>query len=272
MVVMNSQEKLNGRTSKGLHICVGLDTDINKIPAHLKKCDDPVMEFNKEIIENTCDAAAAYKVNFAFYERDGIKGLENLEKTVSLIPKDVLIIGDAKRGDIGNTSQMYAASMFDHFNMDASTLNPYMGIDSVSPFLEYEDKINFILALTSNKSSLDFEKLKIEDGDYLYQKVIKKVHEWNSKKNCGIVFGATNSEELISNIEIIKDLYVLLPGVGAQGGSLEDAVKAFKNIGSSNFIINVSRALLYSDSTENFGIAANKILQDYNSQVASILH
>lgn len=268
---MTAQEKLNIRTSKGYHICVGLDTDINKIPDYLKESENPVYEFNKIIIESTKDTAAAYKINFAFYERDGLEGLRNLEQTVKLIPDEVLIIGDAKRGDIGNTSQMYAKSLFDHFNMDASTLNPYMGIDSVAPFLEYENKINFILALTSNKSSFDFEKQKIEDGDFLYQKVIKKVHEWNAKNNCGIVFGATNSHELSDNMELIKQLYVLLPGVGAQGGSLEEVVKAFKNNNSKNFIINVSRALLYADNSHEFGEKAREVLENYNSQVAAIL-
>ncbi|MBU2492561.1 MAG: orotidine-5'-phosphate decarboxylase [Bacteroidetes bacterium] len=267
---MTSQEKLNVRTSEGLHICVGLDTDINKIPEHLKKYDNPVFEFNKIIIESTQQTAAAFKINFAFYERDGIEGLRNLEKTIKLIPDNVLIIGDSKRGDIGNTSQMYAESMFKHFNLDASTLNPYMGIDSISPFLEYENKINFILALTSNKSSFDFEKQKLEDGSFLYQKVIKKVNEWNSKNNCGIVFGATNSQELNENMNLINKLFVLLPGVGAQGGSLEDVVKAFKSIDSKNYIINVSRALLYADASINFGEIANSVLNDYNKKVAAL--
>lgn len=137
--------------------------------------------------------------------------------------------------------------------------------------MEYENKINFILALTSNKSAVDFEKQKLENGDYLFQKVIKKVHEWNAKKNCGIVFGATNSQELIDNLKLIKQLPVLLPGVGAQGGSLEEVVNAFKNAGSGNFIINVSRALLYADNSENFGEAARSVLESYNSQIASIL-
>ena len=268
---MTSQEKLFNKTSKGLHICVGLDTDINKVPKHLLKYENPVLEFNKIIIENTSDTTSSYKINFAFYERDGLEGLKNLEKTTFLIPDDVLIIGDAKRGDIGNTSEMYAEAIFKHFRMDASTLNPYMGIDSVNPFLEYENKINFILALTSNKSAVDFEKQKLENGDFVFQRVIKKVHEWNAKKNCGIVFGATNSQELIDNLDLIKQLPVLLPGVGAQGGSLEEVVNAFKNAGSRNFIINVSRALLYVDNSENFGEAARSVLESYNSQITSIL-
>jgi len=268
---MTSQEKLSAKISKGLHICVGLDTDVNKIPKYLLKYENPVLEFNKIIIENTSGSALSYKINFAFYERDGLEGLKNLERTASLIPDDVLIIGDAKRGDIGNTSEMYAEAMFKHFSMDASTLNPYMGIDSVEPFLKYEDKINFILALTSNKSAVDFEKQKLENGDFLFQKVIKKVHEWNTNNNCGIVFGATNSQELVDNLELIKQIPVLLPGVGAQGGSLEEVVSAFKNAGSRNFIINVSRALLYADDTENFGEAARSVLENYNSQIASIL-
>ena len=214
---MNALEKLAKKNSQGYHICVGLDTDINKIPKHLLSFDDPVFEFNKRIIEATSKTAAAYKINFAFYETAGSKGFESLKKTIALLPGDVLTIGDAKRGDIGNTSQMYASSVFEHFGFDAITLHPYMGSDSLKPFLDYGDKLNFVLVLTSNPGASDFEKLKLEDGSYVFQKVISTVAGWNEKGNCGFVFGATKIDELKENILSFKGMPVLLPGVGAQG-------------------------------------------------------
>ena len=267
---MTAQQKLQQRINQNLHICVGLDTDFKKIPDHLKNVSNPIVEFNKMIIENTYKEAAAYKINFAFYEKDGIKGIENLYKTLELIPDDVLTIADAKRGDIGNTSQMYAESIYDHFNFDSITLHPYMGFDSLSPFLDYKDKINFILALTSNKGSEDFEKLKLSDGKFLFQKVIEKVIDWNKNQNCGIVFGATNSSELRENISSIKNLPVLVPGVGAQGGSIEEVVKIFHEINSNQFLINVSRSLIYADSSIDFAATTSKIIKDYNSLIRSL--
>ncbi|MBI9071651.1 MAG: orotidine-5'-phosphate decarboxylase [Melioribacteraceae bacterium] len=269
---MNSIEKLTKKLNDNKHICVGLDTDINKIPKHLLNEVNPVFEFNKAIIENTSDDATCYKINLAFYERDGVAGLENLEKTLELIPEDVFVIGDAKRGDIGNTSDMYAKSIYEHFKFDSITLHPYMGYDSVQPFLEYEDKINFILALTSNKGNADFEKQLLQDGSYLFQKVIKTVNSWNGKKNCGIVFGATNPQELEENVETFEDLFVLLPGVGAQGGSLEDVAKTFSKKDNNKYIVNVSRALLYADNTERFGVVSNEVLKNYNRTVLEILN
>ncbi len=201
---MTALEKLSGQNKNGKFICVGLDPDIDKIPEHLKEYKNPILEFNKAIIDSTKNDAAAYKLNFAFYEKDGADGFKTLKETLALIPKDVLIIGDAKRGDIGNTSNMYAKSIFQYFRCDASTIHPYMGADSVLPFLEDETKLNFILALTSNPGASDFEKLKLDDGTFLFQSVIKKVIEWNKKKNCGIVFGATKSDELKDNISLLK--------------------------------------------------------------------
>lgn len=261
---MTSFEKLNNSVNKGLHICVGLDSDINKIPKFLLKETDPIFEFNRRIIDSTLDIACAYKINLAFYEKDGVKGVESLIKTLELFPKDAFVIGDAKRGDIGNTSQMYAEALFDHFEFDASTLHAYMGLDSIKPFLDYQDKMNFILALTSNPSNADFEKLKLEDGSFLYHKVIEKVHNWNENKNCGIVFGATNSEELKQNMNLIGDLPVLLPGVGAQGGSLEDVVSTFKSANQNRYIVNVSRGLIYADSSEKFADVCRQKLLEYN--------
>ena len=268
---MTSQEKLHSRFEQGYHICVGLDTDLNKIPTHLKKNDNPVFDFNREIINKTASHAAAFKINFAFYERDGIEGLKNLIKAVELIPEEILIIADAKRGDIGNTSKMYAQSIFEHYGFDSVTLHPYMGKDSIEPFLHYREKLNFILALTSNPSNIDFEKKKLENGNYLFQEVIEQVNSWNSDDNCGLVFGATNIDELDENIDSFNNMPILLPGVGAQGGSLTEVVKLFKKKEKDSFLINISRGLIYADSSEDFAnIAKNKIIE-YNNKIKSLL-
>lgn len=257
--MITAQQKLANAVKQNKHICVGLDTDLNKIPKHLLSLENPVLEFNKIVIENTQQEAAAYKINFAFYEKDGVKGFENIHRTIELIPSDILTIGDAKRGDIGNTSEMYADSIFNLFNFDSITLHPYMGHDSIQPFLKFTDKINFVLALTSNPGSSDFEKQKLADGSYLFQKVIEKVNEWNNAKNCGIVFGATNAYELSENIQSFNGLPILLPGVGAQGGNLSEVIKIFQKAGNPNYLINISRALIYCNSSESFG---NKIKQE----------
>lgn len=268
---ISAAEKLKVKTKNNLHICVGLDTDIRKIPEYLKKSRNPILEFNKIVIENTAPCAAAYKINFAFYEKDGLNGIENLIRTIELIPKDVLLIADAKRGDIGNTSLMYAESVFNHFKFDAVTLHPYMGHDSLEPFLNYRDKINFVLALTSNSGASDFEKLKLDDGSFLFQRTIKKVYEWNINQNCGIVFGATKHEELVENINLFNDLFVLLPGVGAQGGKLEDVVDVFEKNSNNNYIINVSRALIYCDSTTEFPQKIKNEIEQLNLVVRRVV-
>ena len=267
---MLAKEKLQNRLNNGYHICVGLDSDIRKIPNHLRNKKNAILEFNKAIISETHDIAAAYKINLAFYEKEGKEGFEALSKTLELIPKDVFIIGDAKRGDIGNTSQMYAESLFEHFKFDSTTLSPYMGYDSIKPFIDFKDNINFILALTSNPGSHDFEKLDLVSGKKVYQEVIHKVNEWNKNKNLGIVFGATNLEELIANINNFGDLYVLLPGVGAQGGDMESIVKTFNDYNIENYLINISRALIYADGTEKFASVSRQILQNYNSIIKNL--
>ncbi len=268
---MTALEKFKGRIKRGFHVCIGLDSEISKIPSHLLSRKDPVLEFNKAIIDSTCDYASAYKINFAFYERDGSYGAELLAKTIEYIPKDILIIGDAKRGDIGNTSQLYAKSLFEYYNCDASTLNPYMGFDSISPFIDYEDKLNFVLALTSNTSAADFEKLKLYSGEFLFQNVISRVKDWNTKKNLGIVFGATKCDELKENIRLFGDLPVLLPGIGAQGGSLEDVVNTFKAEGKDLFIINISRGLIYLDDSISFAAKAKNELVKYNEMIIFLM-
>lgn len=258
-MITNAVEKLNLKCETNLHICVGLDTDIKKVPVHLRKKSNPVLEFNRSIIDATKNSAAAYKINFAFYEKDGLAGLNNLIETVKYIPDEILIIGDAKRGDIGNTSRMYAQAVFEHFNCDAVTLHPYMGFDSIEPFASYKDKLNFILALTSNEGADDFEKQTMHDGNLLFQNVIKKIHEWNENKNCGLVFGATQIDELKENIELIGELPVLLPGIGAQGGSLEDVANVFSTMNKNNYLVNVSRALIYCSAEKDF---ADKITME----------
>ncbi|HMN25237.1 MAG TPA: orotidine-5'-phosphate decarboxylase [Ignavibacteriaceae bacterium] len=255
-MIMTSQQKIINKNDDGKFICVGLDTDINKIPAFLKEEDDAVFKFNKAIIEATKDYAAAYKINFAFYERSGADGINELERTVDLVPNDILSIADAKRGDIGNTSEMYAKSIYEHFCFDAVTLHPYMGKDSLQPFLEYYDKMNYVLVLTSNPGANDFEKLELKDGSFLYQRVLKNANDWNQNKNCGIVFGATKIDELKSNINNFGELSILLPGVGAQGGSLEDVSKVFENSNRKNYLVNISRGIIYKSSGENFAEAA----------------
>jgi len=267
---MTALEKILNKNGEGKFICVGLDTDVSKIPIFLQHEKNPALIFNKLIIDATKDFAAAYKINFAFYEKNGIKGIEELEKTIELIPKEVLTIADAKRGDIGNTSKMYAASVYDHFGFDSITLNPYLGKDSLDPFLDYTEKLNFILVLTSNPGANDFEKLELKNGGYLYQSVLNKVNEWNSKKNCGIVFGATKIDELKSNINNFSHLSVLLPGVGAQGGSLEDVVSVFKSNKRENYFVNVSRGIIYKSNGENFAEAAKEELIKLNRIVSEI--
>lgn len=259
---MTAKEKLVAKNDEGKYICVGLDTDIEKIPEHLKLSDNPVLEFNKKIIDSTSAHTAAYKINFAFYEKDGPNGFDTLYKTIKHIPSDILIIGDAKRGDIGNTSKMYAKSLFEYFECDACTVNPYMGEDSVAPFAGFSEKLIFILALTSNPSAAEFEKQKLYDGTMLFQRVIQRISKWSSQNNLGVVFGATNPKELKDNVNILKPLPLLLPGVGTQGGSLEDIVKILKFTEYPNYLINVGRSLIYKDSGETFmSAAAEEIIQ-----------
>jgi len=264
---MNALEKLSTGNSQGKFICVGLDTDREKIPLHIKSA----LDFNKAIIDYTCDTAAAYKINFAFYEREGYEGLKILNETVKYIPSDILIIADAKRGDIGNTSEMYAKSIFEHYCCDAVTLNPLMGRDSLEPFLKYKDKLNYILALTSNKSADDFEKLELKNGRYLFQHIIEKVKEWNQWENCGVVFGATKIDELKENIKSFGSLPILLPGVGAQAGSLADVVHTFNSVNKRNFLVNVSRGIIYRSNGKDFAVKAKEELLRLNNEIRVIL-
>jgi orotidine-5'-phosphate decarboxylase len=264
---MDAKAKLQKKFKEGFHICIGLDTDIKKIPSFLLSSKNPILEFNKIIIESTAMYAASYKLNFAFYEVNGSKGFDDIAQTLELIPQNVLTIADAKRGDIGNTSQMYAQSIFEQLKFDAVTLHPYMGFDSLSPFIQYSEKLNFILALTSNEGANDFEKLKLSDNKFLYQQIIETVDGWNTKSNCGIVFGATKLNELEENIHSFNSMPVLLPGVGAQGGSLEDVARTFSARKMDNYLVNISRALLYIDNSANLSHSVTKAIKDLNSSI-----
>ena len=271
---MSSLEKLKNNNNNFKFISVGLDTDISKIPDFLLKTKNPIYEFNKIIIENTIDSTAAYKINLAFYEANGTLGLDAISSTIDLIKKnsDVLIIADGKRGDIGNTSQMYAKALYDVFGFDAVTINPFMGFDSIEPFIKYKNKLNFILTLTSNPGANDFQKLKLFNGNYLFQEILLRINQWNEENNLGIVFGATKLNDLKDNLELIKKFPVLIPGVGTQGGNLSEIVTLFKNVNFNTFLINSSRQILYKDNTKNFGISAKTEVEKLNSQIIEIFN
>lgn len=232
-------------------LCVGLDTDLTKIPKFLLDFEDPIFEFNKRIIDATKDVAIAYKPNIAFYECHGSKGWDTLKKTVEYIPQNCFKIADAKRGDIGNTSTYYAKTFFEYMNFDAVTVAPYMGEDSVTPFLEFENKWVILLALTSNKGALDFQFTTDMKGEKLFEKVIKKSAQWAGSDRLMYVIGATRGEDILTARKAAPENFFLVPGVGAQGGSLDDVVKfgSNKNVG---LLVNSSRQILYASSDQNF--------------------
>ncbi len=250
---MNSFEKLSNSVerSKSL-LCVGLDTSIAKLPAGIEKNVEGLLFFNRQIVEATAEYTAAYKLNFAFYEQYGSDGFDILKKTIEAIPQDKFVIADAKRGDIGNTSKAYAESAFDFFKADAITVSPYMGSDSLKPFLEYDNKMIFILALTSNPGSADFQRLEY-GGTPLYQQVIKTTATYGNNQNTGYVVGATHPAELSLIRKIIPKHFLLIPGVGTQGGDAKAILKANNN---SPVIINVSRDIIYSSGSVDFAESA----------------
>jgi len=237
-------------------LCIGLDTDLNKIPDHLKKMEDPVFEFNRRIIDATHDLCIAYKPNLAFYEALGPEGLISLKKTMDYIPGDLLKIADAKRGDIGNTSELYARAYFERFSFDAITVNPYMGHDSVIPFLNFQDKWVILLALTSNAGSHDFQLMKVPEME-LFKQVIEKSKNWAGEDQMMYVVGATQAEHLRDIRALVPDHFLLIPGVGAQGGSLESVVKFGMNK-SIGLIVNSSRSIIYASGDEDFDRVARE--------------
>ncbi len=254
-------------------LCVGLDTDLEKIPNFLLGEVDPLYIFNKAIIEATHDYAVAFKLNLAFYESLGLPGWELLERTLEEIPKDVLIIADAKRGDIENTGKKYAEAFFKTYPFDAVTVSPYMGMDSVVPFLEYEHKGVFILCLTSNAGSMDFQFLKVEN-EPLYLKVARKALEWNFLYgNCGLVVGGTHPQETKEVRDLAPGLPFLVPGVGSQGGNLEQVIKYATDEKGQSTLINASRTILYASSERDFAEAARvqaKHLRDQINMFVSV--
>ena len=232
-------------------LCIGLDPDLEKLPKHLLKCEDPIYEFNARLIEATQDLCVAYKPNTAFYERFGSKGWITLEKTMKLIPKNVFSIADAKRGDIGNTSGYYADAFFKEMNCDSVTVAPYMGKDSVTPFLKHENKWVVLLGLTSNEGANDFQLNDLSSGGKLFEDVLKKSSQWGNASNMMYVIGATRPEMFAEVRKILPDHFLLVPGVGAQGGSLEEVCKygLNKDIG---LLVNSSRAIIYAGDGEDF--------------------
>jgi orotidine-5'-phosphate decarboxylase len=277
---------------KRSYLCVGLDTDIAKIPQYLQSHPDAVFEFNKQIIDATQDLCVAYKINTAFYEAMGLKGWEAMEKTVNYIPKEQFIIADAKRGDIGNTSSQYAKAFFETLNFNAITVAPYMGEDSVKPFLEFENKWAIVLGLTSNTGSKDFEQLKLvrdpdsyrenqvdglvhegtnQSSSFLYETVLKKVSNWGNPENLMFVIGATKATDLQEIRKIIPDHFLLVPGVGFQGGSLEEVSKFGMNK-DCGLLVNASRAIIYASENEDFASEARIIARQYQSEMAGYLN
>ncbi len=270
---MNKQQLLENIKRKQSFLCVGLDTDIKKIPEHLLKEEDPIFAFNKAIIDATAPYCIAYKPNLAFYESMGVKGWIAFEKTVEYIKKnypDQFIIADAKRGDIGNTSAMYARSFFEELDIDAVTVAPYMGEDSVTPFLTYEGKWVILLALNSNKGSHDFQLTEDKAGERLFEKVLRKSQEWANDQNMMYVVGATQGKMFEDIRKIVPNHFLLVPGIGAQGGSLEEACKYGMN-SKCGLIVNSSRAIIYADKSEAFAQAAKNEAEKVQKQMAEQL-
>jgi len=255
-------------------LCVGLDSDITKIPSFLLNEDDPIFEFNKQIIDATAQYTVAYKPNIAFYEAQGVSGWKSLEKTINyinLIYEDIFVIADAKRGDIGNTSKMYARAYFEQFVCDAVTVAPYMGKDSVAPFLEFNNKWVILLALTSNESAKDFQLLDIKDSSKnLFETVLEKSTKWGNKNNMMYVVGATKAEYLKEVRGFIPDHFLLIPGIGVQGGSLKEVAENGMN-DSCGLLVNSARSIIYAESTTDFGRAASRKANELQSEMAELL-
>lgn len=270
---MNKKELFKQIIEKQSFLCVGLDTDIRKTPDSLNGCEDSIFEFNKMIIDATAQYTVAYKPNLAFYEQQGSNGFKSFEKTVEYIKSnypEIFIIADAKRGDIGNTSSMYADAFFDTCNVDAVTLSPYMGKDTVEPFLKYDGCWAVLLALTSNSSSSDFETEKMANGEYLYEMVLRKSKAWGTEDNTMYVIGATKAEMLKDVRKIVPNHFLLVPGVGAQGGSLDDVAKYGMN-SDCGLLVNSSRGVIYADSSDRFAEVAGEKAKEIQQQMRNLL-
>ena len=267
---MNRQQLINEIFTKKTFLCVGLDTDINKIPAYLKNEDDPIFAFNKAIIDATAPYCVAYKPNLAFYECYGLKGMLAFEKTIQYIKENHpnhFIIADAKRGDIGNTSKMYAQTFFEEYNLDSVTVAPYMGEDSVKPFLEYEGKWVILLALTSNKGSHDFQLTEDKQGERLFEKVLKKSQEWGTTENLMYVVGATQGKMFEDIRRMAPEHFLLVPGVGAQGGSLQEVCK-YGMTKDCGLLVNSSRGIIYASTDTDFAEVAAVKAKELQKEMA----
>jgi len=267
---MNRQQLINEIFTKKTFLCVGLDTDINKIPAHLKNEEDPIFAFNKAIIDATAPYCVAYKPNLAFYECYGLKGMLAFEKTIQYIKENHpnhFIIADAKRGDIGNTSKMYAQTFFEEYNLDSVTVAPYMGEDSVKPFLEYDGKWVILLALTSNKGSHDFQLTEDNQGERLFEKVLKKSQEWGTTENLMYVVGATQGKMFEDIRRIAPEHFLLVPGVGAQGGSLQEVCK-YGMTKDCGLLVNSSRGIIYASADTDFAEVAAVKAKELQEEMA----
>jgi orotidine-5'-phosphate decarboxylase len=272
---MTKQELFENIQRKKSFLCVGLDTDVNKIPEHLfNESDDAIYEFNKAIIDATADLCVAYKPNLAFYESLGLQGWEVLERTVDYIREnypDQFIIADAKRGDIGNTSAMYARTFFGNMDFDSVTVAPYMGEDSVTPFLTYENKWVTLLALTSNKGAYDFQFMKdAETGERLFEKVLKTSLTWGTDENLMYVVGATKAEMLTDIRAIVPEHFLLVPGIGAQGGSLQEVAK-YGLTSTCGLLVNSSRQIIYASSEADYAKAARLEAEKVQAEMEQIL-
>jgi orotidine-5'-phosphate decarboxylase len=267
---MTKEELFQNIVKKKSYLCVGLDTDIKKIPSHVLKEKDPLFEFNRQIIDATEKYAVAYKPNLAFYESLGSKGWESLEKTMEYIPSSAFTIADAKRGDIGNTSSLYARAFFEKMDFDSVTVAPYMGEDSVKPFLEFKNKWVILLALTSNEGSKDFQVKKISSGEELYIEVIRKSKNWGNDSNLMYVAGATRSEMFARIRKEIPDHFLLVPGVGAQGGDLEAVSREGMNM-QCGLLVNSSRNIIYASSEKDFTKQASKAAEAVQKEMERYL-
>lgn len=266
---MNRQELVKHINEKRSYLCVGLDTEVDKLPAHIKKLDDAQFEFNKQIIDATLDHCVAYKINTAFYESQGVKGWESLEKTVNYIPRTHFTIADAKRGDIGNTSSQYAKAFFETLNFDAVTVAPYMGHDSIRPFLDFKDRWTIVLGLTSNPGAADFEMISSENT-YLFEEVLRKTSSWGNPGNLMFVIGATRHEMVKSIRTSYPDHFFLVPGVGAQGGSLSEISESGLTH-ECGLLVNASRAVIFASQHEDFATAARDASQKYHEEMRILL-
>ena len=267
---MNRQELVNLIKERQSYLCVGLDTDMTRIPRHLLSYPDPIFAFNKAIIDATKDLCVSYKINTAFYECMGIRGWESLQRTVEYIPKGLFTIADAKRGDIGNTSTQYAKTFFDTYKFDAVTVAPYMGRDSVLPFLSFHEKWTIMLGLTSNEGNSDFQ-MQQSGNEYLYEKVLKAGMSWGTPDNLMFVIGATNDPAQLAHIrQLVPDHFFLVPGVGAQGGSLQE-ISANAMNKDCGLLVNASRSIIYAGNGEDFAQDARIAAQELQREMAEYL-